>query len=82
MRSARASASRQRPNGARRSIRLKGISYDVGRKLAAAAWSLDRLRDPGCCYWAPITPEQQSRTVADREATRLGIVTAVSLGGP
>ena len=39
MRSARASASRQRPNGAGRSIRLKGISYDVGRKLAAAAWS-------------------------------------------
>ena len=31
---------------------------------------------------APITPEQQSRAVADREATRLGIVTAVSLGGP
>ena len=39
MRSARASASRQRPNGAGRSIRLKNISYDVGRKLAAAAWS-------------------------------------------
>ena len=33
MRSARASASRQRPNGAGRSIRLKGISYDVGRVL-------------------------------------------------
>jgi hypothetical protein len=39
MRSARASASRQRPNGAGRSIRLKGISYEVGRKLAAAGLS-------------------------------------------
>ena len=39
MRSARASANRQRPNGAGRSIRLKGISYDVGRKLAAAGLS-------------------------------------------
>jgi len=33
MRSARASASRRRPKGAGRSMRLKGVSYDVGRVL-------------------------------------------------
>ena len=43
MRSARASASHQRPNGTGRSTRLKSISYDAGRKLAAAAWSLTRV---------------------------------------
>ena len=42
-----------------------------------------RAGQPGCCsvarpatrsrllLWAPVAPEQQSRTVADREATRL-----------
>ena len=33
MRSARASASRRRPKGAGRSMRLKGVSYEAGRVL-------------------------------------------------
>jgi hypothetical protein len=43
MKSARASTSHQQPNHARRSTRLNAITYNEGHKLAAAAWSPNRV---------------------------------------